>query len=198
VSRTFLAKWRNAVRDSELLDASSKLIGYTLSTYMNAQGGAFPAKTTLAAKASVSPRTVDRAIARLETLSFLLVTHAIGYRRGGNSYQAVIPNSVTGADSNAPYTTANSVTDDAQYRNGDARKLLESKRKRATTALTAEVGKAQNCGVADSPTEAAERWFSATGWQLQEEDALDLLADRWGLTELESQRILRNGREVAA
>jgi Helix-turn-helix domain len=198
MSRTFLAKWRNAVRDSELLDSSAKLTALTLSTYMDKDGLAWPAKTTLATKAGLGARTIDRAIAKLETFNFLLVDHATGYRRGGNTYRAVIPNSVMVADSNASLATANSVNGDRQYRHGGARKHLESNRKRPTTAaVTAEVGKSQNCGVANNPTEAALRWFDATGRQMQEEDAKDMLFHHFGLSEIEAKRILRTSEALA-
>src|SRR6266508_1643460 len=105
MSRTFLAKWRNAVRDAECLDSSAKLILLMLSTYMDASGLAWPAKTTLAGKARISARTVDRAISAAELAGFLNVTHATGYKRAGNKYRATIPNSVTGTDLNASWTT---------------------------------------------------------------------------------------------
>jgi hypothetical protein len=186
MSRTFLAKWRNAVRDSDLLDSKAKLTALTMATYMNSGGHAWPAKATLAAKTGLGTRTIDRAIKELETFSFLLVDHADGYRRGGNSYQAAIPNSVTLTDLNASLTTANSVNGDSQMRHGGARKHLESNRKRATTAsVTAEVAKSQNSGVANSPAAAAERWFEATGRLMAEDDAKHMLSSHFGLSKAE-------------
>jgi hypothetical protein len=191
MGRTFLAKWRNAVRDSELLDSKSKLTAFVLSTYMDKDGYCFPSKATLEAKTDLGARTIDRAIAKLETFSFLLVDHATGYRRGGNTYRAVIPNSATETDSNASLATVNSANGNGQYRHGGARKHLESKRKRPTTAaVTAEVGKSQNNGVAHSPLAAALRWYEATGYTFTEENAKDMLSSHFGLTDSDCQKVL--------
>jgi hypothetical protein len=92
---SLLVTWRNAVRDSAL-DSTAKLTAYTLSTYMSRDGLAWPAKTTLADKASLSVRAVDGAITRLERGGFLLVERS-GYRRGGNRYRATLPNQALAA-----------------------------------------------------------------------------------------------------
>jgi hypothetical protein len=80
--------WRDALRDSEL-PAMTKLIGHTLSSYLNGRGSAFPSMDTLAAGASVSDRTAHKAIAELEAAGFLIVERS--RNRGGNRYQILLP-----------------------------------------------------------------------------------------------------------
>jgi hypothetical protein len=93
--------WRDAVRDSDL-DATAKLVAYTLSTFMNGAGTCWPSKGLLAVRCGRSVRTVDRAIERLEAAGFLVVGRTRG--RTSNRYEAVLPNPVThdgvGAGSN--------------------------------------------------------------------------------------------------
>lgn len=76
------AVFRNAIRDSDL-DRTAKLVAFTLSTYMDSQGSAFPSKATLAAGASLGrgKRAVDAAIDRLEAHGFIEISRS----RGGNS-----------------------------------------------------------------------------------------------------------------
>ena len=85
------AVWRDALRDSDL-DKAAKIVGFVLSTYLNAQGRAFPSTETLADGASISRRSVSPAIERLERHGFLSVTRSRSRR--GNRYQITLP--VTG------------------------------------------------------------------------------------------------------
>jgi hypothetical protein len=105
--RSFLADWRDAVRDSEL-KPNPKLVAFALSTYMNRDGACWPAKDTLAAATSLSKRAVDSAIGKLVLFGFLLVTRSRG--RTSNRYQAAIPTvqDVQGSD------TPNRAADDTQ------------------------------------------------------------------------------------
>jgi hypothetical protein len=86
--------WREAIRDSDL-DRTAKLVAYTLSTYMNGGGAAFPSKTLLARGASLGnpnhkgSSALDAAVNRLEAAGFVAITRRRG--RKGFSYQAVIP-----------------------------------------------------------------------------------------------------------
>jgi hypothetical protein len=107
-------QWRDALRDSEL-DRTAKLVGHTLSTYMNGQGFAHPSKTTLARGASLGrPQqkgntAVDGAIDRLEQAGFLSIER--GRTRQGFKYSAVFPRRDGGIDSHA--TTGESETADS-------------------------------------------------------------------------------------
>jgi len=87
--------WREAVRESQL-DKHTKLVAFVLSTYMNASGGAYPSKATLARGGSLSERGVDAAVNRLSSSGFVIV----GRRRGrqGFTYDAVIPQPVRDAN----------------------------------------------------------------------------------------------------
>lgn len=83
------AAWREAVQESTL-DPGAKFVALALSIYMNKKGECFPAKETLARDCSLSKRTVDYAILRLERAGFLNVSRSRG--RSSNHYRATIPN----------------------------------------------------------------------------------------------------------
>ena len=83
-----VAVWRNAIRDSGA-DSCTKLTALTLSTYMSANGDAFPAIETIAEGASLSPRTVGKRITVLETSGYLHVRRSRGH--GSHRYQATLP-----------------------------------------------------------------------------------------------------------
>jgi hypothetical protein len=85
-----VAVWRNAVRDSEL-DRTAKIVGFVLSTYMDANGdNAFPRRQTIAAGADIKwLPTVDAAIQRLELAELLEVSRSKG--RKPNRYTAILP-----------------------------------------------------------------------------------------------------------
>jgi hypothetical protein len=80
--------WRDAIRDSTL-DATAKAVAWTLSTYMNGRGEAWPSKNTLAVGASKSKRAVDGAIVRITRAGYLDVSQSKG--RSSNRYQAKLP-----------------------------------------------------------------------------------------------------------
>jgi hypothetical protein len=117
--RALLAKWRDALRDSDL-DTTAKTVGYTIATYWNGRGlSAFPSKTTIAAGAGLhSVRAADRAVLRLERAGFLDVSRSRGRR--SNTYTATLPTPHGGTGS-TPYGGAglngsNPVFDDSQPR----------------------------------------------------------------------------------
>jgi DNA-binding transcriptional MocR family regulator len=85
--------WREAIADSEL-DATAKLVAHTISTYMNGAGDSFPGKDSIAKRASLGKRAVDRAIDRLEAKGYLQVQRSKGRRP--NHYWAAVPNRVAG------------------------------------------------------------------------------------------------------
>jgi hypothetical protein len=97
--------WRNAIRDSDL-DRTAKLVAYTISTYMNGAGEAFPGKGTIAVGAGLGKgrRAVDHAIDRIEAAGFLEVERSKGRR--SFHYRATRPN-VAGA---APFNVADDAT----------------------------------------------------------------------------------------
>lgn len=137
--RSFLADWREAVLDSTL-DSKAKLVGLTLSTYMNRDGLAYPAKATLARRTALGVRTVDRAIIRLVSFGLLLVSVSSG--RTSNRYRAVLPTPSEGrgsGETTPSQRTANPVRDDTQPRHSDGRKQLKAERKpRGTNAISEE------------------------------------------------------------
>jgi hypothetical protein len=87
-ARTLLAKWRDAVRDSDL-SSTAKLVALALSTRMNRYGGAWPSKDTIAGDTSLGRRTVDAAIETLEREGYLSVSRSRG--RSSNRYTATNP-----------------------------------------------------------------------------------------------------------
>jgi hypothetical protein len=107
VRKSLSAVWRDAIRDSEL-DATTKLVAYTLSTYANGRGSAYPSRATIAAGAGISLRNlrpVDAALDRLEAAGFLqvdppkrpirvsgkLVMRRPGGKRATNDYTLALP-----------------------------------------------------------------------------------------------------------
>jgi hypothetical protein len=96
--RAQLARWRDAIRDSNL-DGTAKLVGFVISTWWDRNGnGAYPSKPTIAAAASLrSPRAVDEAVHRLEAAGFLDVSRSKG--RSSNRYSATLPTPHDGAGS---------------------------------------------------------------------------------------------------
>jgi hypothetical protein len=98
--RSFVMRWRDALRDSSL-SPTAKLVGHTLSTYMNAAGETFVGKMTLARGASLSTKTkgstaVTNAIERMRSAGFLAVTPPTTKTgrpagRRGYQYRALIP-----------------------------------------------------------------------------------------------------------
>jgi hypothetical protein len=89
----FVAQWRNAIRDGDL-DPRSKLVAFTLSTYMNGAGECYPARASLAVACCCSVKTVDRAVVRIESAGLLDVSRDAGRGRS-NRYRATL-NGVTG------------------------------------------------------------------------------------------------------
>ena len=86
--RSFLAAWRDAVRDSGL-GAVVKATAWCLATFANGRGVAFPSRTTLGHGASLSVRAVEHAIRQLERAGFLNVERGGGRR--SNTYHLTIP-----------------------------------------------------------------------------------------------------------
>jgi hypothetical protein len=87
-----VARWRNAVRDSDL-DQTSRLVALVLSTYMHADGnGAYPSRRTIANGCGIhAVRAVDAAIRRLEAAGLLQVNRSRG--RTSSIYRALLPDS---------------------------------------------------------------------------------------------------------
>jgi hypothetical protein len=111
---SLVAHWRNALRDDRELDRTATLVGLVLSTYMNEDGVAWPAKTTIAAGAKLLGRpdkrteklvarrsntAVSVAIDRLEAAGYLVVLRRRG--RNGFTYGAAIPRRAEGFKSHA-------------------------------------------------------------------------------------------------
>lgn len=91
----FLILWRTALRDSEV-GHLAKLVGYTLATHMDGNGGScFPGLTLVAREASISERSARKAIRELETAGLVRTARGGGRSSGGyyssNRYWAVLP-----------------------------------------------------------------------------------------------------------
>jgi hypothetical protein len=90
VKNKLLPAWRDAVRDSDL-STGQKAVLWTLGTYMNSKGQAYPSRETLAAGAGVCKRTVDAAVKAAENKKVdLLAVQRSGGRRP-HRYQATLP-----------------------------------------------------------------------------------------------------------
>lgn len=84
-----LIEWRNALRDSDI-SANAKLVGFILSTHMDAMGGScFPAVKTIAHEASRCDRAVRNALRELEDAQLLLTEQGGGRR--SSRYHALVP-----------------------------------------------------------------------------------------------------------
>src|SRR2546423_12170186 len=76
------------VRDSSA-SRTAKLVAYTLSTYMDRRGVAWPSQALLASGCSLSVRAVQSATLRLEEAGLLKVQRSKG--RGSHRYTALVP-----------------------------------------------------------------------------------------------------------
>ena len=83
--KPLVAVWRDAVRDSDL-DRTAKLVAYTLSTYVNRFGRAWPSRSSLAKGSSLTDRAVDCAVRTLESSGWLLVQRTKGGKNSTNTY----------------------------------------------------------------------------------------------------------------
>jgi hypothetical protein len=79
--------WRDAVRDSDL-DSVAKCVAHTLATWLNGYGTAYPSRETIARGASLSVRSVERALVRLEDAGFLEIERSRG--RSSHRYTIVM------------------------------------------------------------------------------------------------------------
>ena len=98
----YIPAWRVAICESDL-DSSSKLTAYTLSFYWNSKGecpepwgpdnvpGAGPSIATLSKGTSLSRRTVQAAIDKLESGSWIRRTHEGGGRANTHRWIATTP-----------------------------------------------------------------------------------------------------------
>jgi len=134
--KSLVVVWRDAVRDSEELDRTAKLVALILSTYMNGHGFAWPSQKTLAAGASLTTaRAVPGAIRRLEVAGFLAIEWSRG--RTSHSYTATLPTTANAvrrsewATANAPHATANA---DASNRERRSHESAESRALHAAAA----------------------------------------------------------------
>jgi hypothetical protein len=82
------AVWQDVVLDCAL-GKTTNLAALTLSTWMDGKGGCFPSRETIAARAGLSVRAVDGALAGLEQAGLLQIEHSRGRRR--NVYCATLP-----------------------------------------------------------------------------------------------------------
>jgi hypothetical protein len=90
--KTFPIVWREAIWHSVELDATAKVVGYTLSMHMNGGGSAFPSLKTIARESGLSPKNlapVVRGVRQLEATGFLWVEKSAG--RKVHHYLGTIP-----------------------------------------------------------------------------------------------------------
>jgi DNA-binding transcriptional ArsR family regulator len=80
--------WRLELVESEL-DATARLVGLTLDTFMSAGGVCFPSRAAIAHRSGLDVRTVERATRRLERAGLLRVERGGG--RTCSRYYALIP-----------------------------------------------------------------------------------------------------------
>ena len=86
-----IAKFRDAC-DAFNIRGTCRLLGYELLTYWRPGGAVFPSVATLAAGLGLSPRTVQRHMARLERLGLWLRLARVG---STNLYELRLPGPVT-------------------------------------------------------------------------------------------------------
>jgi hypothetical protein len=87
--RSFVFAWREYVRDDRRLLPSTKLVAYTMSTYMKPDGtGCRPGVETVAWQARLSESTVRRALCALRELCYLTVVRRGGGRSTPTVYRA--------------------------------------------------------------------------------------------------------------
>jgi DNA-binding transcriptional MocR family regulator len=79
--------WQQGIRGAHV-DRAAKYVALILSTYMSAEGAAFPSLPTLAVDCLLSKRSVEKAVGRLELAGWLSVTRRPGR---GNRYRATFP-----------------------------------------------------------------------------------------------------------
>jgi DNA-binding transcriptional MocR family regulator len=94
--QSFRLRWTLAVRDDFRLRPVAKLVAWTLSSHMDANGGScFPGIPRLAIETGLCENTVRAAVRELEERQYVAVNRGGGRRRGGsartNEYQALLP-----------------------------------------------------------------------------------------------------------
>ena len=97
--------WRIAIRDHAPNDKTLKHVLLTIATFMDEDGYCFPSQDRIARGASMSPYTVQKAIARANASGWIAVysRKGKGQRWRKNEYRACIPASVELSDSHQKY-----------------------------------------------------------------------------------------------
>lgn len=138
--KSLVAVWRDALRDSTLSTAA-KAVGFTLNTYSNGRGYSFPSRQALALGASVSVRTAERMVARLEAAGFVQVQRSSGGRARSNRYALTLPETASQVRrlewETATDEALNGVNESAKRRHSDARKQLKATESGAPDAAAA-------------------------------------------------------------
>lgn len=153
--KSLLAVWRDTLRDSEL-SSTVKLVGHTLSTWMNGRGTCWPSRSTIAKGASLSDRSVDAALDKLSSEQFLEIKKSQGgNQEHTNLYTATLPagaNEVRRSEwERANLTTPRGETDDSKGRTSFAQKRVESERKARTDAAAPDGASSVLCPEDDCP-----------------------------------------------
>ena len=150
-AKPLVGVWRDSLRDSAV-DSSSKLVGLVLSTYMNGRGYARPGRVTLARGCSITTRTVETCVRKLETAGFLIVEWSVGGRSQTNVYQAHLPetsNDVRRSEwetANAATQTANLTTQTAKQVRPKAFESVESGTRAAVGVVARPLDDCMACG----------------------------------------------------
>jgi hypothetical protein len=173
--------WCHAIGQSGL-DRTTKCVAFALGAHMNSAGEAAsesggPSQARIADYASCSVRQVYREIKTLEDERYLLVERRD--RRRAN-YFAAVPLSDTVKSDNSGHSSVRYLSDKSR---GHSRKSM-------ATAMSTEIHKSQNNGVADSPSGAAKRWLKTGGQSKNADEQKNMLVDYYGLSEQDSEVLL--------
>ena len=89
---SFTFNWNQCIRESSL-ESTTRFVLFTLATYMDGQGYAFPGQEELAKASGLSPRSVGTHLRRAAKAGWILVkqTQRRGKKWTNNTYQATIP-----------------------------------------------------------------------------------------------------------
>jgi DNA-binding transcriptional regulator YhcF (GntR family) len=131
-SKPLVAVWRDAVRDTPArdLDATAKHVAMTLSTWMNGRGRSYPGRRSIADGCSVSVKSVDRALKRLEDAGWVEVERTTGGKGRTNTYTATLPQTASESRRSewqtASSRTANGDSESSNGVTGTTRKRLKA------------------------------------------------------------------------
>ena len=148
-TRSLLMRWSDALIESDLR-STTKLVGLVLRKWLNSAGSAYPSQATIATGASVSVKTVQKALRELVDAGFLTYRSRSNGRRS-NQYQVVMPEDKHPAATSMPdelHRDANPEPSTRQWNDANGEpasheSLNESKKERVRERV---VDYCSNCG----------------------------------------------------